>query len=114
MNTKGSPLHNKQTVLAVFQGGFRHLFLSSSAALCHVTGRMEPLLKKNRIQFLHLHNVFADEETAFRNFLQRLSQEHEFIGYSEAVERIRNGTINRPYLSLSFDDGFKVESSIPK
>ncbi|MDA2936700.1 polysaccharide deacetylase family protein [Acidobacteria bacterium AH-259-A15] len=39
--------------------------------------------------------------------MQRLSQEHVFISYSEAVDRIRNGTIDRPYLSLSFDDGFK-------
>ncbi len=107
MKTKGHPLHEKRAALTVFRGIFRNLILSSSSVLCHLTGQMTPLLKKDRVQFLHLHDVFADEETAFRRFLQRLSQKHVFISYSEAVNRIRNGGINRPYLCLSFDDGFK-------
>jgi len=37
-----------------------------------------------------------------------LSREHHFISYSEAVDRILAGKIDRPYIALSFDDGFKT------
>lgn len=54
-----------------------------------------------------LHHVFDDEEAPFRALLTTLSKSHHFIGYSEAVERIQRGAIDRPYLCLSFDDGLK-------
>ena len=93
--------HPFSTILAY------HLFLSTSAMIYKVTGQMTPLLKKNRVQFLCLHHVCPDEEEPFRRLLRTLSRNHHLIGYSEAVERIWSGTIDGPYLALSFDDGLK-------
>ncbi|NBP06555.1 MAG: polysaccharide deacetylase family protein [Bacteroidetes bacterium] len=60
-----------------------------------------------RIQFLYVHHVFKDEEIAFRKLLNFLQREHTFISYSEAVLRIKTGNIDKPYISISSDDGFK-------
>jgi len=86
---------------------FRHAALSGLALLYKVAGYIPSSLEKNRVQFLHLHHVFEDEEDSFRKLLRSLSKNHHFISYSEAVERIWKGDINRPYVAISFDDGLK-------
>jgi hypothetical protein len=65
------------------------------------------VLDRPRVQFLVLHHVFEDEEAAFRDLLRDLSALYTFIGYSDAVGRIQSGDVDRPYLAVSFDDGFK-------
>jgi peptidoglycan/xylan/chitin deacetylase (PgdA/CDA1 family) len=35
-----------------------------------------------------------------------LAVDHTFISHSEATQRLQRGPIDRPYVSLSFDDGF--------
>jgi len=72
-----------------------------------VAGRIGRLLKKNRVQFIYFHHVFDHEEAGFEKIILNLSRDHFFISHSEAVERIRSGNIDKPYLSVSFDDGFK-------
>ena len=84
----------------------RHTALTSLAALYKLTGRMS-FLKRNRIQFIYLHHIFEDEEAAFRQALRFLSRSHSLISYSEAVERLWRGEIDRPYVCFSFDDGLK-------
>lgn len=64
-------------------------------------------LSKPRIQFLYIHHIFEDEEVLLHSLLQSLSKHHTFISYSEAVSRILSGDIDKPYISLSSDDGFK-------
>jgi peptidoglycan/xylan/chitin deacetylase (PgdA/CDA1 family) len=64
-------------------------------------------LDKPRIQFLYIHHLFSDEEQKLDNLLKKLSRTHTFISYGEAVIRILNGTIDKPYITLSSDDGFK-------
>lgn len=59
------------------------------------------------VQFVYLHHIFDDEIKPFRNLLSELSKTYEFISHSEAVNRILSGEIDRPYLSFSWDDGFK-------
>jgi peptidoglycan/xylan/chitin deacetylase (PgdA/CDA1 family) len=54
-----------------------------------------------------MHDVSGDEEESFRRLLKSLSHDHIFISYTEAVERILNGNIDRPYVVISFDDGLK-------
>ena len=65
------------------------------------------LLSKPRVQFLYIHHVFKDELDNFDKLLERLSKHHTFISYSEAVERVRTGNIDKAYISISSDDGFK-------
>lgn len=64
------------------------------------------LLEKPRIQFLYVHHVFDDEIDKFRILLKKLSAHHSFIPYSEAVEKIINNNIDKPYIVISSDDGF--------
>jgi peptidoglycan/xylan/chitin deacetylase (PgdA/CDA1 family) len=85
----------------------RHIGLSALARFGEVTGKTPAFLRRKRVQFLYLHHVFKDEEEGFRRILGRLSRDHTFISYSDAVDRIISGNIDRPYLVLSFDDGIK-------
>lgn len=84
----------------------RHIALSIFAALYEVTGQMTSL-NKHRVQFLYMHDVLKDEEESFRRLLKALRHNHSFISYTEAVNRILSGNIDKPYISISFDDGLK-------
>ena len=64
-------------------------------------------LARNRIQFLYMHHLFEDGKTSFRKLLARLSVDHQFISYSEAVDRVIQGKIDKPYIAISVDDGLK-------
>ena len=64
-------------------------------------------LQKPRVQMLYFHHIFEDEEQKFRLLLQKLAKHHTFISHSEAVARIVNNEIDKPYISFSSDDGFK-------
>ncbi len=64
-------------------------------------------LNRPRIQFLYIHHVFKDEEIAFDRLLKKLSLNHEFLSYSESVAKIQEGKIDKPYICISSDDGFK-------
>lgn len=86
---------------------FRHAALSGLALLYKVAGQIPSVLQRERIQFLYLHHVFEDEEDSFRKLLELLLRNHHPISYSEAVERIWTGDIDKPYIVFSFDDGLK-------
>jgi peptidoglycan/xylan/chitin deacetylase (PgdA/CDA1 family) len=85
----------------------RHAALSSLSALGKVARKDNALLATNRVQFIHLHHVFADQLASFRRLLAFLQQRHQFISYSDAVRKIVGGTIDAPYIAVSFDDGIK-------
>lgn len=85
----------------------RHAALSVLAAARHLTGGFAALANTPRVQFLCLHHVFEEEQAAFGQMLDSLSQTHQFISYSDAVERILTGHVDQPYLVVTFDDGFK-------
>ena len=63
--------------------------------------------ERNRVHFLILHHVFQDEAAGFGKLLEFLSKTHEFVSYSEGVSRVLTGNIDKPYIAISFDDGFK-------
>lgn len=68
---------------------------------------IEDNLNNPRIQFLYIHHIFKDEEKNLEKLLERLSINHEFISYSDAVSKILEGKIDKPYICISSDDGFK-------
>lgn len=70
--------------------------------------------KKPRVQFLYIHHVFDDEIEKFDKLLSELSRFHNFIGYSEAVERILSNRIDKPYITISSDDGFRNNLEVAK
>ena len=67
----------------------------------------ERYLSKPRIQFLYIHHLFTDEEQKLEALLLQLSKGHTFISYSQAVDKTLSGTIDKPYIVFSSDDGFK-------
>ena len=70
-----------------------------------LTGKMRAGLQRPRVQFLMLHHVFRDEEQGFHQLLERLARHVNFISYSQAVQRVLDGAIDKPYAAISFDDG---------
>ena len=86
------------------RGKVRHLALDLLSAAN--AGRANRARNQPRVQFLYIHHVFADEETALRDLLSSLSEDYTFLSHSDAVNRVREGNIDAPYLSFSSDDGF--------
>lgn len=64
-------------------------------------------LSRPRVQFLYIHHVFPDEEQGLRRLLDFLARQHTFISYSDAVNRLLNDHIDKAYIAVSSDDGFK-------
>ena len=64
-------------------------------------------LKLPRVQFLYIHHCFEDEVDSLDRLLSKLANHFSFITYSEAVNRVLTGDIDKPYLAFSSDDGFR-------
>lgn len=90
-----------------FRDNLRRLILDSLAIIDGIRGIDEDL-KKTRIQFLYIHHVFKDEEKKLDDLLMRLSYTHDFISYSEAINKILARSVDRPYIAFSSDDGLKT------
>lgn len=70
-------------------------------------GQIEAARTLPVVHFPYLHSVPKFEADFFRALLKELSKTHEFISYSDAVSRLKNGPIDKPYAAFSFDDGFQ-------
>jgi peptidoglycan/xylan/chitin deacetylase (PgdA/CDA1 family) len=91
---------------AGLRGKLRSFALDLLCIKDKITGT-DALLNKPRIQFLYIHHIFKDEEQHLDDLLKRLSEQHSFISYSDAVYKILTGEIDKPYICISSDDGFK-------
>jgi len=96
----------KQLQAEGFRGFLRNQVLDI-LSFFNTSSRIEEAFRKPRIHFLYIHHVFQDEENQFRKLLAVLAKSHVFISYSEAVDRILKGEIDRPYMVFSSDDGLK-------
>ncbi len=96
----------KKAIPDGLRGTLRKYTLNGLSVLNKVKN-IESYLNKPRIQFIYIHHIFQDEEANFEQLLQKLSINHEFLSYSESVNKILTGTIDRPYICFSSDDGFK-------
>ena len=72
-----------------------------------LTGKFNDALKRKRIQIINLHHVFDDEIKSFRRLIEQLQNDYEFISYSDSVSKLIKGVIDKPYMTITFDDGFK-------
>lgn len=88
------------------RGSMRSLALTGLSMLEKTRG-MDTQLQKPRIQLLYIHHIFKDEEQKLHLLLKTLQKHHTFISHSEAVDRILHRKIDKPYIALSSDDGFK-------
>lgn len=77
-------------------------YLARDAMLKRI-GRLDAL--GPGVHFVYLHHIFGDEVAPFRELLRRLSEQAEFLSHSDAVRKVTSGSIDRTYVSFSFDDG---------
>lgn len=88
------------------RGLARHVALDALARLDRWPGRGE-VLDRPRVQFLYVHHVFKDEEAKMDRLMAHLARQHTFIPYGEGVDRVLRNEIDKPYICISSDDGFK-------
>jgi peptidoglycan/xylan/chitin deacetylase (PgdA/CDA1 family) len=84
-------------------------FLRSRALDLASAFTSDEALQRPRVQIVFLHHVMADEERPFRALLERLLRRHAFVPYSEAVARVAAGDVDRPTISVTFDDGLRSQ-----
>jgi peptidoglycan/xylan/chitin deacetylase (PgdA/CDA1 family) len=89
-----------------FRGTLRGWVLDGLATRDAVFGNGHAL-DRPRVQFLYVHHVFKDEEAKMHRLMEQLARQHTFIPYGEGVDRVLNNTIDKPYVCISSDDGFK-------
>ena len=77
--------------------------LSIKNSLIH---KNEPFLKP-RVQFLYFHHCFDDQIESLEILINRLMIHHEFISYSEGIKILKSKKIDKPYIVICSDDGFK-------
>ena len=88
------------------RGHMRTIALNGLSVVDRIKGIQNDLNRK-RVQFLYFHHVFKDEEKKLDTLLKQLALNHSFISYSDAIDKILNGAIDKPYITFSSDDGFK-------
>lgn len=103
----------KKSKPKTFRGILRDLTLSGLSFKTKFPNA-EETFEKPRIQFLYIHHVFDDEIKNFDRLLKLLLKHHSFIGYSDAVNKILTGNIDKAYICISSDDGFKNNLSAVK
>lgn len=88
------------------RAGLRRTALDALGRLAPVLGRGASALARPRLQVLNLHHVFADEEEGFRALLGWLVRTgHDLVPYGTGVDRLLTGTLARPSVAFTFDDG---------
>ena len=85
----------------------RKLLLDAMSIAYGLTGAIDKACKQPRVQFLYIHHIFKDEEILLVKLIEKLLEQHTFISHSEAVTRVLTGHVDKPYISLSSDDGLK-------
>ncbi|MCW5898063.1 MAG: polysaccharide deacetylase family protein [Flavobacteriales bacterium] len=97
----------KEYAPAGMRGRLRHAALTGMSSFYRWSGRMADALERPRVQFLYIHHTFSDELPALERLIAELGRTHTFIPYSEAVDRVLEARIDKPYLCISSDDGFR-------
>lgn len=85
----------------------RRAALSVLSTTYRLGNRREDDLARPRVQFFFFHEVRPRHKDVLRRLLEAVVAKHQFLSYSDAVSRIRKGSIDRPYLAFSFDDGLR-------
>jgi peptidoglycan/xylan/chitin deacetylase (PgdA/CDA1 family) len=96
----------KQGQNGKFRAGVRSSALDLLSLKHKIFGDEEDL-KTPRVQFLYFHHIFKDELKNFERLLEFLAKDHVFISHSEAVHRLINDEIDKPYIAWSSDDGIQ-------
>jgi len=85
----------------------RRAALDAVSLKANLTGQFSNLEKCQSVQFIVLHFIQPYEEKPFADFLKWLTSSYDVVSYSQAVERINSGNIEKATAAISFDDGLK-------
>ena len=85
----------------------RHQLLNAIVAIDKIAKRERLIQDRKIVQVVNFHHLYEREEEPFRKFLQWLGQHYQIISYTDAVQRIVSGDIDRPYAAITFDDGLE-------
>jgi peptidoglycan/xylan/chitin deacetylase (PgdA/CDA1 family) len=84
----------------------RNIAITCLYAKAVITSEISAISQK-RVQVLMFHDISPEAEKRFKALIHELSIDHTFIAYSDAMDRICSGAIERPYIAFSFDDGYE-------
>ena len=85
----------------------RHFALDGLSLWDSVLRKERALSARRVVQVMMFHHVYPQEEAAFSKFLQWYKKHYHVISYTEAVDRVQSGDIDRAYGAITFDDGLK-------
>lgn len=105
MDSDGFATHSKDLQLVSFRETVRRYVIEADAWRLTRGGELATALARPRVHFIYLHHVFGDEMAGFRRTLQEMQKGHTFVTYSEAVELVYSGAVDKPTACVSFDDG---------
>ena len=105
MDSEGFATHSQDLQIVSFRETVRRYVIEADSWRLRRSGELAESLAKPRVHFIYLHHVFDDEIAGFRAMLAEIQRSHTFVPYSEAVELVYAGTVARPTVCLSFDDG---------
>jgi peptidoglycan/xylan/chitin deacetylase (PgdA/CDA1 family) len=100
---KNSYTKNYSTVLKSRGGHLRRILRDVTLRLLSFNTKVNKDTKC--IQFLYFHYIYDDEIKNAEKIIKWLATNFKIISYSEAVERIKNNTIDDYYICFSSDDG---------
>lgn len=103
-NSGKAPVSQRIIPIAGLRRALRHVLLTVLSTVNYK--KTAEALAVPRVQNLYFHFMPETEIESFRKLIKRLKQEHTFISYSEGIKQIYLGENERPYLTISFDDGF--------
>lgn len=105
MDSDGFATHSNDLRLVSFRETVRRYVIEADYWRLSRGGEMAAALARPRVHFVYLHHVFEDEIENFRRTLAEIQRTHALVTYSQAVELVYAGTVDKPTVCVSFDDG---------
>lgn len=105
MDSEGFATHSRDLQIVSFRETVRRYVIEADSWRLRRSGELAEALATPRVHFIYLHHVFEDEIEGFRRTLTEIQKSHTFVTYSDAVELVYSGRVDRPTVCVSFDDG---------
>lgn len=104
--TTSQDLQSSRSRVGKLRSWLRHLVLESMypALLCR---EMFAPLTRPHLRIVYYHFVFDDERATFDQHLSFFKDHYEVLPLGEALDRLQNGSLRQPSLSITFDDGYQ-------
>ncbi len=88
----------------------QHPRLMARSAALDLLGLKAKLVNAEPEPAVHMvygHYLTPETEGSFRKLLGELAGRYEFVSFTDAVDTLKNGPIDKPIMAWSFDDGYR-------